>query len=60
MNRSQLPLRSSEMRDEDDMSASDSLIAPSSPILFPAWSENELMLQLYYGEAEVQQEMNLI
>jgi hypothetical protein len=42
-----LQLRSSEVRDVFDLSASDNLITPSSPILCAVVSENEMKLKQY-------------
>jgi hypothetical protein len=40
------------VRDEFDLSASDNLTAPSSPILFPVLGENEMKQQVCTVEAE--------
>jgi hypothetical protein len=55
-----LPLRSSEARDEFDLSASDNLIAPSLPILFSVLSENDMKASvLPKSLSEVRDEFNL-
>jgi hypothetical protein len=41
---------SSEVRDEFDLSASHNLAAPSTPMLLPVLSENEMKLQSVTAE----------
>jgi hypothetical protein len=55
-----LQWRLSEVRHGIELSASDNLIIPSSPILLPVSSENELGQQILYCGERVLLEMSLI